>query len=371
MRVFVSSTYLDLAAHRDAVKDAIQRLGLEATGMETFGARPEEPVEACLNEVETSDLFVGVYAHRYGHIPADSAVSITEMEFRQAVSFGKPIFCFFVDSKHPWPPEMMEGEPGQELLNAFRSHVSTVLVRDTFTTPDVLASRVATSLGRFIIALGSGKNNALTTARLVQLTITDTAAMIFVDIMRLLSVAGSDRAQIANADRYQEFVDIADLHLAELRAQLMRLTPNTSPDIGGLCLDVERRVAWVLTRLRRSPSLDRSWTEYANMMRELADTVHILNTALGQEYYLQRAREAGDVVDHVVQNMFSDGIPSDADTFVLMRFSIQSRVLVSIRESGPFAIATIRDDIDKRLAVPYFVIDRRLLSLTTTGSARN
>jgi hypothetical protein len=370
VRVFVSSTYLDLAAHRAAVKEAIQRLGLEATAMETFGARPEEPVEACLNEVESCDLFVGVYAHRYGHIPAGSAISITEMEFHHAVSFGKPIFCFFVDSNHPWPPEMMDGEPGQGLLNAFRSHVSTVLVRDTFTTPDVLASRVATALGRFIIAQGSSKNNAFTTARLIQLTIADTAAMIFVDIMRLLCVAGSDLARTANAHRYQEFVDIADLHLSEFRAHLTRLTPTASSNIGGICLDVERRVAWVLTRLRRAPGLDRSWREYASIMRETADVVDALDTALGQEYYLQRAMETRDAVDHLVQSMFRGEIPPDANTFVRTRFSIQSMILVSIRESDPFAIATIRDDIDKRLAVPYFVIDRRLLNLTTTPGGK-
>src|SRR6266702_1178078 len=113
MKVFVSSTYLDLAAHRKAVGDAMERLGLELTRMETFGARPEEPVPACLSEVERSDLFVGVYAHRYGYIPAGSGISVTEAEFRHAVTLNKPTFCFFVDQKHPWPPEMFDGEPGR------------------------------------------------------------------------------------------------------------------------------------------------------------------------------------------------------------------------------------------------------------------
>jgi hypothetical protein len=52
--------------------------------MEAFGARPIESTEPCLDEIEESDLFVGIYAHRYGYVPAGSAVSMTEQEFLHA-----------------------------------------------------------------------------------------------------------------------------------------------------------------------------------------------------------------------------------------------------------------------------------------------
>ena len=78
MKAFISSTFQDLERHRAAVADVIERLGVQLSRMEKFGARPEEPSLACLDEVEGSDLFVGIYAHRYGFIPADSKVSITE-----------------------------------------------------------------------------------------------------------------------------------------------------------------------------------------------------------------------------------------------------------------------------------------------------
>ena len=48
-----------------AVAGALERLGLQLARMEMFGARPEEPTKACLEEVEASELFVGIYAHRY------------------------------------------------------------------------------------------------------------------------------------------------------------------------------------------------------------------------------------------------------------------------------------------------------------------
>jgi hypothetical protein len=85
MRVFVSSTYDDLVEHRRAVDDALVRLNLQSGRMEVFGAGPRAPVEKCLEEVANSDLFVGIYAHRYGFVPVDNRVSITELEYREAL----------------------------------------------------------------------------------------------------------------------------------------------------------------------------------------------------------------------------------------------------------------------------------------------
>ena len=61
--------------------DALERLGLQFTRMETFGARPDDATLACLGEVEASELFVGIYAHRYGYVAPNSQISITEEEF--------------------------------------------------------------------------------------------------------------------------------------------------------------------------------------------------------------------------------------------------------------------------------------------------
>ena len=53
--------------------------------METFGARDDRPRDECLRIVrEETDVFVGIYAHRYGHIPPEDIVSITEAEYDQA-----------------------------------------------------------------------------------------------------------------------------------------------------------------------------------------------------------------------------------------------------------------------------------------------
>ncbi len=88
MKVFISSTYKDLIDYRAAAIRAVEGTSYQASKMEVFGARLDEPVVACLKEVEESDLFIGIYAHRYGYVPKDADISITEMEYLHAKKFG-------------------------------------------------------------------------------------------------------------------------------------------------------------------------------------------------------------------------------------------------------------------------------------------
>jgi hypothetical protein len=118
--------------------------------MEVFGARPEEPTFACLEEVDGCDLFVGIYAHRYGYVPSGCQTSVTEQEFDRAHHLKKPIFCFVIDDGHPWLPRFMEGEPGRSKLLAFKERVNKLYVRDSFTAPDDLGLKVGTAVGRHV-----------------------------------------------------------------------------------------------------------------------------------------------------------------------------------------------------------------------------
>lgn len=151
MKVFLSSTYEDLREHRAKAAQAIERLGQHGVRMEVFGARPGHATGVCREEIDGSDAFLGIYAHRYGFVPAYSSTSITEQEFDFAQERGKPTFCFLVDEEFPWSPKLIEPEPGQSKLKLFKQRVSATFVRDTFATPDDLAYKIASSLGRFLI----------------------------------------------------------------------------------------------------------------------------------------------------------------------------------------------------------------------------
>lgn len=150
MQVFLSSTYIDLVEHRKAALEALERLGHGVNRMEIFGARPMEPVVACLEEVDKSDLFLGIYAHRYGYVPPGSRRSITEKEFERALKMGKPLVCFVVDDACKWREEHIEEDPGKTRLMKFKNRIRRTLVTDSFCEPLHLALKVATSIGRHI-----------------------------------------------------------------------------------------------------------------------------------------------------------------------------------------------------------------------------
>ncbi len=151
MKIFLSSTYQDLIAHREATARAIERLGQQDVRMEVFGARPLEATSASLQEISDCDALIGLYAHRYGYTPEGQSKSVTEQEFDFAMAKEVPIFCFLVNEDYPWPPKQVETEPGRTRLDSFLQRVQENVVTDTFTSPEDLAFRVASSLGRFLL----------------------------------------------------------------------------------------------------------------------------------------------------------------------------------------------------------------------------
>ena len=149
MKIFVSSTYVDLIEYRKAVERAINQLQEQHVMMEYFGSRPQEPKTAALAEVQQCDLFVGVYAHRYGTVPDGETKSVTELEFELAQKLSKPIFAYRVGEDQPWLTRMIERGEGEKKLAEFLKHVDKLL-RSEFTTPDDLRARVAADLGRWL-----------------------------------------------------------------------------------------------------------------------------------------------------------------------------------------------------------------------------
>jgi hypothetical protein len=147
--VFISSTSRDLGAHRKAVAEALLHAGFHPIDMANFMARPEGATSACLKEVAEADLFVGIYAWRYGFIPEGNEVSITEQEFLEAERLKKPCFLFMVDESYDWPAEFKEGGVQGRLLRDFKTRLDKKLVRATFTTPEDLALKVLASLQRY------------------------------------------------------------------------------------------------------------------------------------------------------------------------------------------------------------------------------
>jgi hypothetical protein len=149
--VFVSSTFQDLQDHRESVREVIRKLGATDVSMETLGARDERPKNECVRLLsEESQLFVGIYAYRYGYLPHGDPVSITETEYLVASERQLPRFIFLVDESQPWLPAHIERGEAEQRLAAFKSRLKANHICEFFRDADDLAKRVAASLGRHL-----------------------------------------------------------------------------------------------------------------------------------------------------------------------------------------------------------------------------
>ena len=85
--IYISSTFIDLAKHRDEVARALRRMRKIVVAMEDYTASDERPLDKCLADVANCDIYIGIFAHRYGFIPLTdnpNGLSITALEHQQA-----------------------------------------------------------------------------------------------------------------------------------------------------------------------------------------------------------------------------------------------------------------------------------------------
>jgi len=167
LRIFISSTAVDLIAYRDKVRDAVLRLENLPIAMETFSAQSGQPAQECMRMAAEADAVICVVAHRYGYVPppelgGDGERSITWLEVDAAKRAGKPVFAFLVDPKAPWTEvkeqDRLTSEPPDKIpeivkavqkLQEFKAYLERECTRQIFTNPDDLATHVTAALHHF------------------------------------------------------------------------------------------------------------------------------------------------------------------------------------------------------------------------------
>lgn len=166
LRIFISSTAIDLIGYRDKVRDAVLGLGNMPVAMETFSALGGAPASECRKLAAEADAVVCIVAHRYSHVPlpelgGDGERSITWLEVDAAKTAGKPVFAFLVDPDAPWTGLREEGrlvgEPEKaaeivknvQKLQEFKAYLRRECTIKTFASPEQLAERVAITLANF------------------------------------------------------------------------------------------------------------------------------------------------------------------------------------------------------------------------------
>jgi hypothetical protein len=150
LKAMISSTSVDLPDHRPQVRDACLCEGFYPDMMESLPARDVDAIRVSLEMVDRADIYIGIFAHRYGHIPAEHDISITEMEFRRAEERGIPIFVFLIDEAHPITIRMVEqSDSARTKLSALKDRVCKNRGRALFKSPEDLRAKVIQALSAY------------------------------------------------------------------------------------------------------------------------------------------------------------------------------------------------------------------------------
>jgi hypothetical protein len=142
--IYLSSTYKDLADYREAVYRALRKLGHNVISMEDYTASNQKPLDKCLADVAKCDIYVGIFAWRYGYIPPGRTESITEIEFREAVKLKKVCLLFLLDENTSWDTSQKDLPPHR--INALREELKRDYLVSFFRNKDDLAVQVSTAV---------------------------------------------------------------------------------------------------------------------------------------------------------------------------------------------------------------------------------
>ena len=147
IRVFLSSTWLELQPEREAVEKIIHRMQtLEYSGMEYFGSRSESAREVSLAAVVACDLYVGLLAGRFGS-------GVTEAEYRAARNANLPCLFYLKDEARIVEDQRDTSPEARVRLKAFRQELTDpdrVPLAQVFSEPHDLAAQVAADLHNWV-----------------------------------------------------------------------------------------------------------------------------------------------------------------------------------------------------------------------------
>jgi hypothetical protein len=117
--------------------------------MEVFGARTQKPLDTCLAEVLTSEVFIGIIGMRYGSIDDATGKSFVEREYETAIRSGLEIWIFLIDEENAGiPPKFVDCENADKLKD-FKKRLKTDHTYSPYVSVDDLALRIKGNLEKF------------------------------------------------------------------------------------------------------------------------------------------------------------------------------------------------------------------------------
>jgi hypothetical protein len=153
--VVISSTLRDLPEHRKEVKEACLRQGTTPKMQEHLPASGSgagvgaEALRVSLAMVDEAEIYLGVFAHRYGYVPEGHEVSVTEMEYDRAVERGIARLVFLMHDDHPLKASDVETGEGAQKLTRLKERLRAENVFNFFKSPEDLRAHVINSLAQY------------------------------------------------------------------------------------------------------------------------------------------------------------------------------------------------------------------------------
>lgn len=144
--VMISSTAYDLPTQREQVMDACLRAGMFPKMMEHLSAVDADAIKISMDMVDEAEVYIGIFAHRYGTIPVGHDISITEMEYNRAVECGIPRLIFLVDEDEPVLLKYVDQGEASIKLNALKEKLKKTRVAGFYKNLDDLRAKVLQSL---------------------------------------------------------------------------------------------------------------------------------------------------------------------------------------------------------------------------------
>src|SRR5581483_1382846 len=124
---------------------ALRRLGHVVVAMEEYVAETARPLARCLEDVRGCDLYVGIFAFHYGSVPDEGnpgKLSITELEYRQAVEADMPCLLFLLSEHAAWPRSKQDKGDALDRIEALRDAMMARHMVDKFENTEELMRKV-------------------------------------------------------------------------------------------------------------------------------------------------------------------------------------------------------------------------------------
>lgn len=119
---------------------------MDLCAMEFFGASEKDPIALCQEKVARCDVYVGVFGFRYGSIDQNTRMSVTEVEYRTALTYNIPTLLYLMSDSHEITPSAVDIGRKGAAIRRLRAEVQQRHTIQFFTTPEDLSRRVAIDL---------------------------------------------------------------------------------------------------------------------------------------------------------------------------------------------------------------------------------